>query len=87
MAKPETREIEKLTAVAWECPFCHRGNGVPEIEVCECGAKLDGLSATKHLAEGGIVKSPVTALVGDKGAESIVPLAAAGTALTPTDED
>lgn len=37
MAK-KSLPILTLTEVAWECPYCHRGNGVPEVTECACGA-------------------------------------------------
>lgn len=30
--------IRNLSAQAWECPFCHAANGVPEVTACACGA-------------------------------------------------
>lgn len=44
----ETRPILKLTTVEWECPFCHVGNGIPEISVCACEAIRDGGSARRQ---------------------------------------
>lgn len=51
MAKPdfpkgEKRQISRLTHVEWECPFCQRANGVPEIDVCACGAVRHGAVVT-----------------------------------------
>ena len=38
MAKTKLVFIHNLGEQAWECPFCHRGNGVPEVTECVCGA-------------------------------------------------
>lgn len=29
------------SAQAWECPVCKRGNGIPEVSRCKCGAVLN----------------------------------------------
>lgn len=36
-----------VMALAWECPFCRRMNGIPEIDVCKCGARRIGVKAVK----------------------------------------
>ncbi len=45
-ASPETRDA-LIMAQAWECPFCKRMNGIPEVDVCKCGARREGTKATK----------------------------------------
>jgi hypothetical protein len=42
----ETREA-LIMALAWECPFCKKMNGIPEIDVCKCGARRVGAQAIK----------------------------------------
>lgn len=37
--KPEARQIVSIDAVQWVCPFCEKHNGVPEVDVCACGAE------------------------------------------------
>ena len=37
-----TLPILRASAQAWECPVCHRGNGIPEITKCKCGATFNG---------------------------------------------
>jgi len=44
--KGETRDCQ-IKPQAWVCPFCGRDNGIPEIDVCKCGAKREGATATK----------------------------------------
>ena len=42
---PESKKslpILYATAQAWECPVCKRGNGIPEVSKCRCGATLNG---------------------------------------------
>ena len=46
-ARPERRPITKRTSVEWECPWCHKGNGIPEVVVCKCYAKYEGDYASK----------------------------------------
>lgn len=36
--KKESRPVEHAGAQYWECPFCRRRNGVPEVSQCLCGA-------------------------------------------------
>jgi hypothetical protein len=31
-------KIVYIDAVQWVCPFCDKHNGVPEVDVCACGA-------------------------------------------------
>lgn len=46
--KPEVKQEKEpvailvATAQAWECPVCKRGNGIPEVKKCRCGASLNG---------------------------------------------
>lgn len=44
--KAETRDC-LVMALAWECPFCKRMNGIPEIDKCKCGARRYGAKAVK----------------------------------------
>jgi hypothetical protein len=43
---PETRDC-LVMALAWECPFCKRMNGIPEVDRCKCGARRIGSKAVK----------------------------------------
>ncbi len=51
--KPERteRQTEIRSALIkpqeWVCPFCLKGNGIPEIEICKCGAVRKGDTAVK----------------------------------------
>ena len=61
MAK-KSLPILTLTEVAWECPYCHRGNGVPEVTECVCGAVRvgDHAEAPATAAKPGAAAGPVT---------------------------
>ncbi len=36
-----------VMALAWECPFCKCMNGIPEVDVCKCGARRIGVKAVR----------------------------------------
>ncbi len=44
--KSETRDCQ-IKPQAWVCPFCGRDNGIPEVDVCACGAERKGATANK----------------------------------------
>ena len=67
MAKqPDTLTIEHLTAVEWQCPYCHVGNGVPEVTVCACGAVREGNTATAPAQGSAAAASEKTVTTRDK---------------------
>lgn len=60
MAKQhDTRTIAHLTAVEWQCPYCHVGNGVPEVTVCACGAERRGNTAAAPAQAAAAPEKPV----------------------------
>ena len=46
--KVESREVVDVRPdVGWTCPFCKQDNGLPEADVCGCGATFDAGTARR----------------------------------------